>query len=1455
MLSSLALPARAASGLVAGYGFAEGSGSTTADASGNGLTGSLVSGPAWVLGRNGTGLSFDGSTTYVDLGNPAALRLTGSMTLSAWVYETANVGDDGQIVAKSEGAFGWQLKSSPDTGVRTFAIGITSSTGQIVQRYSKTVRALNTWYHLTGAYDAAARTLNVYVNGVLDNGVLSGTVGSSQLDSPVNANIGRRTGGFNIRGTIDDVRIYGRALTAAEIQADMSAPVGSASDATPPSAPANLAATAVSGSQINLSWTASTDNVGVLGYSISRNGAAVGASATTSYADTGLSPGTPYSYTVSAFDAAGNVSAPSAPATATTLAVDTQPPTGSVVINGGAAATASPTVTLTLSATDAQGPVTQMRFSNSGTSWSTAEAYATTKTWTLTSGAGTKTVYVQFQDAAGNWSGAFTDTIVYDATAPAISAVAASNVTAGSATITWVTNEPATSQVEYGTTTAYGSLTSLDGALVTSHSVALGGLAPLTTYDYRVRSRDAAGNEGVGSNGTFTTAGQDTVPPTVPADLVATAVSSSEVDLSWTASSDNVAVAGYDVFRDGAQVGTSSAPSFQDSGLSAATAYTYTVTARDAAGNVSAGSVPATATTLDGVSGFQNEILVSGLNLPTAIKFLPGGDMLVLELGGTIRRIHTDTWEVDPTPFLVLTNIGTLNGQQGLMDLAFDPAFATNHYYYVFYTLGSPNRDRASRFTANADLTGTVAGSELVVYQDPQDANVEHHGGALNFGNDGKLYVTTGDHFNADDSQSLASPRGKVLRFNPDGTVPADNPFYDGAGPNVDAIWALGLRNPFRAFYDAPTGRFYIGDVGGNDYSTAQEEVNLGAKGANYGWPACEGFSCAGNPTYTSPLYAYAHDGRDASITGGFIYRGAQFPGEYQGNYFYADYAQNWIKRLALDANGNVTGAFDFEPPDGTPDGPFGDIVFLCEGPDGALYYVDLGYSDTTGDTGVSKIRRIRFASSNRPPSAVISAQPTEGPPPLTVGFSSAGTTDPEGDSLTFLWDFGDGSGSSEANPVHVYASKGAYSARVQVSDGTSTTLSAPIVISVGSRPVPVISAPADGILFRGGDVIAFGGDATDAEDGNLPASAFTWNIDFLHEGHVHPGLPQTGVKSGTFTIPTSGHDFRGFTRYRIMLTVTDSDGLQGSRSVVIYPEKVNLTFDSIASGLLLSVDGIPNAVPFLYDTLINFTHTIEAPNQALGQSSYTFSSWSDGGAQKHTIVVPATDQSYEATFTVSQVPLPPGLVAGYRFSEGSGPVTADLSGNGITGTLVNGPVWVSGQYGPALSFSGTDYVDLGNPAALQLTGSMTLSAWIRIGANPVDDAAIVAKLGPAGWQLKTSADTGARTAAIQISSNGSDSIQRYSQTVLAANTWYHVAGVYDAAARTLQVYVNGTLDNGVLDGTVPAAQFNAGFDVNIAQRTGNPELFNFLGAIDEVHVYNRALSASEIQTDMTAPR
>lgn len=150
------------------------------------------------------------------------------------------------------------------------------------------------------------------------------------------------------------------------------------------------------------------------------------------------------------------------------------------------------------------------------------------------------------------------------------------------------------------------------------------------------------------------------------------------------------------------------------------------------------------------------------------------------------------------------------------------------------------------------------------------------------------------------------------------------------------------------------------------------------------------------------------------------------------------------------------------------------------------------------------------------------------------------------------------------------------------------------------------------------------------------------------------------------------------------------------------------------------------------------------------------------------------------------------GLVAAYSFDEGTGPTVLDQSGNNITGTILGATWTTAGRYGNALSFNGaTSYVDLGNPTALRLTGSMTIEAWIKAAANPANDGQIVAKSNGTGWQFKTSPDTGPETIGVLVSGSSTATTQRYSTTVRSLNTWYHVASVYDATALTLSTYVN----------------------------------------------------------------
>jgi hypothetical protein len=184
----------------------------------------------------------------------------------------------------------------------------------------------------------------------------------------------------------------------------------------------------------------------------------------------------------------------------------------------------------------------------------------------------------------------------------------------------------------------------------------------------------------------------------------------------------------------------------------------------------------------------------------------------------------------------------------------------------------------------------------------------------------------------------------------------------------------------------------------------------------------------------------------------------------------------------------------------------------------------------------------------------------------------------------------------------------------------------------------------------------------------------------------------------------------------------------------------------------------------------------------------------------------------------------------------------------------MNGPTWnAAGRFGSAMAFDGRDdHVTLRNPTGLQFTGSMTVGGWIYSSAYPVDDAAIVSKRGPTGYQLDTTIDTGPRVVGFKLTNSSGQKMARYGQTPLQLNTWYYVAGVYDAAAKTMDVYVNGNLDNGAQQGAITPTQANSPNNVLIGQRADGG--FNFSGRIDNVRMYGRALSQSELRTDMNQP-
>jgi glucose/arabinose dehydrogenase len=431
-------------------------------------------------------------------------------------------------------------------------------------------------------------------------------------------------------------------------------------------------------------------------------------------------------------------------------------------------------------------------------------------------------------------------------------------------------------------------------------------------------------------------------------------------------------------------------------------------------------------------ANFTNTAPITGLTEPTNLVFAPDGRMLILGRRGTIWVAQPGATQVDAIPFLQLTTGQvSFDNERGLLGIALDPSFSTNGFYYIYYTEASTSKNRISRFTASGNTTNL--NTETLIWRMPDASNIYHQGGSMTFGPDGKLYVSVGDHLDSQKAQDLTSDKGKILRMNSDGTFPTDNPFYDGAGPNRDEVWAYGFRNPFRFSFDATTGKIYEGDVGENSW----EEVNIVAKGSNYGWPTCEGVCSVSG--MTNPTYTYDHTGGEASITGGFVYRGTQFPTAYRGAYFFGDYTHNYIRYLTLDANGNSTGVNFFDPTTSSfgTEANQGDPVAMAMGPDGSIYYVDIGPFQTTG-TG--KIHKLTYTAANQPPNVQSSANPTSGTAaPLTVNFSSSGTVDPENQALTYSWVFGDGGTSTQANPSHTYNTRGVFNARLTVSDGTNS--------------------------------------------------------------------------------------------------------------------------------------------------------------------------------------------------------------------------------------------------------------------------------------------------------------------------------------------------------------------------------------------------------------------------------
>jgi len=326
---------------------------------------------------------------------------------------------------------------------------------------------------------------------------------------------------------------------------------------------------------------------------------------------------------------------------------------------------------------------------------------------------------------------------------------------------------------------------------------------------------------------------------------------------------------------------------------------------------------------------YAETLYASGISKAVAMEFAPDGRLFVCEQSGKLRVIENGALLSAPFVTLDVNSVG----ERGLLGIAFDPEFASNQCLYVYYTAKLPQiHNRVSRFTANGNLA--VPGSETIILELDKLNAENHNGGAIHFGTDGKLYVAAGENGNRNNAQTLTNLLGKILRINPNGSIPEDNPFYNSAAGRNRAIWALGFRNPFTFAVQPGTGRMFVNDVGEGSW----EEIDELVVGANYGWPNCEGGCAQANPNFRDPSFYYPHgsgSSRGNSIVGGAFYNAPmnQFPASEVGAYFFADFVNGWIRKLDVN-NGNQVTTFAtgiLYPVD------------LKVGPDGRLYYLARG--------------------------------------------------------------------------------------------------------------------------------------------------------------------------------------------------------------------------------------------------------------------------------------------------------------------------------------------------------------------------------------------------------------------------------------------------------------------------------------------------------------------------------
>lgn len=694
--------------------------------------------------------------------------------------------------------------------------------------------------------------------------------------------------------------------------------------------------------------------------------------------------------------------------------------------------------------------------------------------------------------------------------------------------------------------------------------------------------------------------------------------------------------------------------------------------------------------------GFEESFLWNFLN-PTDVQVAPndnGNTLLVAEKTGQLWVVENVSSSSDPIQTTLAIDLAPrmcVNGERGLGGVTFHPSYPTIPYIYMHYNYDKYNDcyngenrrglnrgpvNRASRFVLDPKTKRVIESSEKVFLETPRQPVHNHNGGSLAFGKDGLLYASLGDggtrvwknDLGVYYSQALSNLFGTVVRLTDEGEIPEENPFtptqghpdstrcgdIEGEAPDAETkcqeIFAYGLRNPFRFAFDPDSDatRFYINDVG----RTRWEKVVEGRIGGNYGYPMQDGPciynrnaapDCQPNQYTKDAVYWYPHDEENGGcITGGaFVSKEHGWPDIFRNAYFFAEYAISGIHVMSKGSNG----CDECNPPvphyDTNVLSSNEKTVSMTFGPvangRSALYYVTRGKDGDRRNT--AGLYRIAFTgTANRSPTARIDADVTYGFSPLLVNFDGTSSLDPDGDKLTYEWDFGSGSDtnivSTTSKVSFQYTEAGTYMASLTVKDGNGGKDTVTIRIEVDNTPpFPVIASPSEGTLFSVGDVFILEGSATDREDGDLDDSTLVWEVRQHHNNHWHPFLDPTSGNRIVLDGAPEPEDFDAATTsyLEILLTATDSTGLSTTVSTKIMPKMIELEFDTSPRGLKLIAYGDTISTPATILTWDNHSFEVEAPAAIVECGEpFSFVSWSNGGERIHSYVASSRSRNNE---------------------------------------------------------------------------------------------------------------------------------------------------------------------------------------------------------------------------------